>query len=1011
MIFHKETQLPELSSPQVFDLQSEFALQPYFPFLQIIRDEYKYYNEKELNKVLNRKVYSLHRKIFSSYILGISYIREEEIILEELEYEQNSFVNDIYNLLIHIDRELDIVIYSVENSSPQSKLLLDKLEKKAKNIHLYCSYQCINMASNPDIYKLDNIRDSLNFLELDLCKKLLEGMDIDNLLPEELYKYYKITGDIHLYQRDYDKALITFYQLLSITHTYEDNHYVIEAYRKLAICHLHKNNPEDAIKYGEHFNKLAEAQNDVKMMANSAYINFRLRIFMSAYSSYFNSLHRDFSVLESAGFYNYLSFIFTNGNLLISLLKSTEETQNVVSYFDLGLDITKRNKNRYRMATAYATKGIIEQAMGSIALAEQSYLKAIKLKRQLHCKKEIAETANSLGYFYFTLGEYKKAGKYLNKALGVVKNSRYYEEICSTFFNFGSMNFYTGNYDEAVKCFSTMLNIMDPLGIKDLSYHSRINIYSLLGSSLLYQNRYDEAVVLCKKLKELPLYKERDHDYEFLSLFKGCLSRYEGDVTAANKFFREASLIQHNKKVKETYFQNRLLYELGELELTEQKPIKPGSFNYQSIIELVKLDNSLNNLHQRVEEISFLNNLQDLLRNETEIKELLKRSTKFIIESFLIDTIIITRGEKIKVKYSSPITISTDEFYRRRDELNTIVVDLHTFYYGNLYSSPHTSATTSKILNISFKQIITAMEKLEQDIIIRQKNEELEFKVKQRTEELEQSLNKINRQAKEIELYNQQLEKLVEERSKKLVESEKLASLGSLVAGLAHEINTPLGVLITSNSQLIEENNKVKLLIDESRLKKSDLNHMVKTTSELTDIITAGSERVNDLISSFKRLSIDRNLLDKIDFNVQRYIDEIILLIGTSMNLKDITIKVGCKPDCIINSYPGLFSQIITNLIQNSVIHGFTEDTKGKIWMDMDIDENNFSMTFTDNGKGISQEVLPQIFDPFFTTRRTTGGTGLGLHIIYNIIHQNLHGSITCQVTDRGTEFHISFPL
>lgn len=1011
MVFHKESQLPKLISPMVYNLEGDVSNQPYYPFLQIVRDAFRTLSDRDLKRLIKKTVYPLHREIFYNYIRDILYRRDEEIILEELEYEQHSFIDDIYTLLNSLKNTLDIVIYNAQNTSEYNRTLMDKLDKKSKSINIYSTHISKMLEDSTIEINISRIRDYYNFLEIEECKKLLDSVEVESLNNDELYEFYKINGDIYLYQKDYDKALITFNQLLSITHTNRDNCYVLESYRKLAICHLHKNNPEDAKKYGEHFHKLAQAQNSVTLMAHSAYINFRLQIFMSAYSEYFNNLHRDFSILESAGFYNYLSLIFTNGNLLISLLKSSEETENVIGYFEWGFDIAKRHKNRYRMATAYATKGIIEQANGLTSQAEESYLKALKIKKQLMCKKEIAQTANSLGYFYFTQGDYELARKYLNLALRSIKNSRNYEEICSTFFNFGSMNFYTGNYNEAVKSFNTILNIMDPLGITDLSYHSRITIYSLLGSSLLYLDRYDEAILLYKKLKVLPLYKEEDHDYEFLSLFNGCIKRYEGDKESAIIFFQEASKIQYDKKVKERYFQDRIRFELGERELVEHKPIKPGNFNYQSIIELVKLDNSLNNLHQRVEEISFLNNLQDLLRDVTAIEELLNMTSKLIVESFLIDTIIIKQESIVRVNYSSHGPISEESINIQKKMLSKISVDRYTLYFGNLFSSTKVSLTTEKILNISFKQIITSIEKLEQDIIIRQKNEELEFKVKQRTKELELSLDKINRQTKEIELYNQQLEDLVEERSKKLVESEKLASLGSLVAGLAHEINTPLGVLITSNSQLVDENKRVKRLIEESRLKKSDLFHMVNTTSDLTDIITAGSRRVNELISSFKRLSIDRNLLDKIDFNVKSYIDEILLLFGTSVDLKNIQISIQCSPDLVIHSYPGLFSQIVTNLIQNSVIHGFTKEIKGHIWIDIDVKDNQFIMTFTDNGVGIDRDILPQIFDPFFTTRRTTGGTGLGLHIIYNIIHQNLSGNISCEITERGTEFHISFPL
>jgi PAS domain S-box-containing protein len=295
-------------------------------------------------------------------------------------------------------------------------------------------------------------------------------------------------------------------------------------------------------------------------------------------------------------------------------------------------------------------------------------------------------------------------------------------------------------------------------------------------------------------------------------------------------------------------------------------------------------------------------------------------------------------------------------------------------------------------------QDITALKSAEQQVI--KLNRELEQKVVQRT----QQLNQTN------ESLQQTLDQLQTTQTH-LVESEKMAALGGLVAGVAHEVNTPIGVSITAVTHLQDAFGKITKTYHDNTMKRSDMEKFLSTSEESIRITLTNLNRSSDLIESFKQVSADNTDEQRREFDTKEYLQEIITSLQPMLNKTSLKISLVAPDDIIIDNYPGILFQIITALVKNSITHGYAKDAVGNLKVTLEADKRNITLRYEDDGKGITSENQKRIFEPFFTTARGAGNVGLGLHIIYNRIVQTLGGNIHVDSTPgRGTTFIIQFP-
>lgn len=244
-----------------------------------------------------------------------------------------------------------------------------------------------------------------------------------------------------------------------------------------------------------------------------------------------------------------------------------------------------------------------------------------------------------------------------------------------------------------------------------------------------------------------------------------------------------------------------------------------------------------------------------------------------------------------------------------------------------------------------------------------------------------------------------------------LVQAEKLAGLGSLVAGVAHEINTPVGIVVTGATVLEVATMQVRKSFAEGGIRKSEIAAYLDTAGESVRLIMSNAERAAHLIQSFKQVAVDQTSDQRRSFDLKEYLEELITSLQPSLRKTCTSVDVVCDADVAMDSYPGLLAQVLTNLTMNAITHAFTADEPGHIAITAHCKHNVVSIDVRDDGRGIPTEHLGKIFDPFFTTRRGLGGTGLGLHIVFNIVTKQLGGTISAHNNpEKGACFHVSIP-
>jgi signal transduction histidine kinase len=274
--------------------------------------------------------------------------------------------------------------------------------------------------------------------------------------------------------------------------------------------------------------------------------------------------------------------------------------------------------------------------------------------------------------------------------------------------------------------------------------------------------------------------------------------------------------------------------------------------------------------------------------------------------------------------------------------------------------------------------------------------------------EVQASQSILERKSNDLELAFHELQRMKD----KLVEVEKLSALGTLVAGVAHEINTPVGTSITLASTLADETTLLVETVRQGQLKRSTFQAYLETAAESTQLLLANLNRAAELVQSFKQVAVDQASLERRTFKVKSYIEEIAN--NLSPHLKKTCHRLSITGDDALemDSYPGVMAQIVTNFITNSLNHAFGAKQTGHIQLTVVKEGSDLHMTYSDDGCGIPAEHLNKIFDPFFTTGRYQGGTGLGLHIVYNLVTQTLGGQISVHSTvNEGTSFTLQLPL
>jgi len=276
-----------------------------------------------------------------------------------------------------------------------------------------------------------------------------------------------------------------------------------------------------------------------------------------------------------------------------------------------------------------------------------------------------------------------------------------------------------------------------------------------------------------------------------------------------------------------------------------------------------------------------------------------------------------------------------------------------------------------------------------------QAERDLEKRVLERTKELEEALEQIKEQS-----------------HKQLLETEKMASLGAMVAGFTHDLNTPIGLSITGVSYIQSENKRLAKEIEKGTLSKNSLQDYLENGTKMIDTMAKGLDHAKELVRSFKLISIDQHLDDEKSIYLRNYLDDILLSLHFKLKHTNISILNKIPISLEIKAHAGMFFQIFENLIMNSIVHAFDEQEEGRIEIDANYDNGLLNINYKDNGKGMDKEIMEQMFDQFYTTKKERGSSGLGMYIVYDLVVNQSGGNIEVNSErGKGSEFTIKMKI
>lgn len=368
-------------------------------------------------------------------------------------------------------------------------------------------------------------------------------------------------------------------------------------------------------------------------------------------------------------------------------------------------------------------------------------------------------------------------------------------------------------------------------------------------------------------------------------------------------------------------------------------------------------------------------------------------SAKSLVSAYAIQIILITLFQLV-VSISIILLILK---YRVTEPLRSLK------RFATEVSKQHFDSPSPEVKNREFIELADELDAMR--TALHSSFTELEEKVEQRTKTLRDTNLEL-----ESALEN------IERTQETLVQNEKLAALGALVAGIAHELNTPIGNARLVTSSLREDARSLKHLSEEGKLTKSEFEHLTSDISDATSLIERNIAKAVTLIQSFKQVAVDRTSDRKREFSLNGFVADILSTMHHITKNTCINIETELDEDCDLYSYPGTLSQIIDNLVNNAVLHAFeglqlTKEMPGVIVISTQVSEKNVSISVSDNGIGLTRDVQSKIFEPFYTTKLGKGGSGLGMHIVHNLVNGPLEGQIIIKSKPKqGTTFVLTIP-
>ena len=625
-------------------------------------------------------------------------------------------------------------------------------------------------------------------------------------------------------------------------------------------------------------------------------------------------------------------------------------------YFNKGFHMAKKANSKEQMATALNRTGLVYYNKSNFNKALKNYFKALKIFEELNNLYAQSAVVNNIANIFYIQKQLNKAIEYHLKSLKISKELGNKALIAGSYNNLGIIYREKGLVKKALKYYFKTLKIAEEIQHK---YGISLTLNNI-GTTYLEMNNYEDALKYL--LRAIKIKKEIGD-----SLGIALVNRNIGSIYLKQKKLDKAiDCFNKSINISKQIGSNYNLFRSYKV-LSETYEIK---HNYKKAFYYYKL----------------FTQIKDSVFNEESNKQITEMQTKYETEKKEKEIALLNKEKQLQ----------NVELAKKQAEVKKKNIQRNAFIGGFVL-----------VLVLVFVVYRGYSQKKRSNQILSEKN----ILITRQKAELTQTLEELRA------------------TQEQLVESEKMASLGNLVAGVAHEINTPVGIGITASSSLVEDTKQFAELYKKDKMSRKALEKFLENTFEVSNLILKNMNRTGELVQSFKQVSVDQMVDEARKFNLKSYLNDIMLSIKPEFKEKTIKVDIDCDKNLELNSIPGAFAQIITNLTLNSIKHGFRERDKGHITITATTkchserspahnlcagrseESSHLLLQYKDNGTGISKENLPKIFDPFFTTNKQIG-TGLGLHIVYNLVTQKLKGTVSCESEEgKGVLFTISIPI
>lgn len=734
-----------------------------------------------------------------------------------------------------------------------------------------------------------------------------------------------------------------------------------------------------------------------------------------------------------------------------------------IDLFEKNLEAQKKQNNKEGVTDAYFD-------IADVYMQHNEQEKAIALLQEslehIASQKKQAEAYNKIGVSYHQLYQYVQAIGYYNKAIFTADAindleglTLYHTNIGNAFYDNNDLQTAMYHYDISLELYTTLRN---ERGIA-IAYYNIGNVNKEQKKHTVAIENFTQSIERATKIKDNAIlsknYFALMNVYKSLANYKLALSYYQKYYKLQNvSFLYDSQISEVNQKYPINQTQIQLL----------ETQMKRTSDLY--VFEKRKYEQELHLLYER-EKLLYISKIAIgivligavlllillLFRFRTRRKyytrlslqnaEILQKQEEITVQRENLETLnyqleqlsivasktanavaIITPNGDVEwvndafLNYYSEQPKSFFDFSKSEDEKSQLTHSIQN-KTSVLYEVQRIQNESLVWIQCMVTPIVNNNELSKliiiESIINELKLREIEIKTQRdeilvQAQEIEKQRDIAVHQNKEIQKQKESIESSLEElqiTQKKLIESEKMASLGSLVAGISHEINTPVGIGVAATSSLSSNTESLKELFESRKMKQSDLQNYIVSTQEATNLIRSNLERTGELVKSFKRISVDEMTDQKRLFNMREYIHEVLTSLTAETAERTIQYNIDCPDDIEITNYPAAFAKIISNMMKNVLLHAYTKEQTHEISIVVRIIDNSLHFQFSDKGKGMSPDVVQKVFNPFFTTNMQLG-KGLGMSVVYNTVTKQLNGEISCKSAENeGTSYHIIVPL